>query len=215
MNPKLPTSIRISALCGILGPILGIIFIAYAIYLSDWFYWTDNWLSDLGGIPGNESIYASRGIISIIFNSGLIISGIIGLIFSNALKKVKKLNNRLGCIGVNFFIIDMFALCAIGILPETTGYLHTIISVIFFILITLSLLFIGISFWKSSEKMLGRFVTILGAITLCSFPFFMIPQPWGSNAIIEMIPIVSISIFTFVFGTLIYIDEFTIITNKK
>lgn len=213
MITKQPLSVRISALCGIFGPLIGLIFIAFSIYYSDWFSWTENWLSDLGGIPGDTSIWASRGIASVIFNIGLIISGIIGVIFASSLRKVHILNTRQGRVGTFLIILDMFTLCAVGIFPETTGYLHTLVSIIFFFLIALSLLFIGTVIRRSSEKILGRLIIMIGIISLCSFPFFMIPRPWGNNAIIELIPIISISIFTIVFGIAILKDRFRLMSE--
>ena len=211
MSSKRPISIKISALCGIIGPILGFIFISCSIYLSDWFYWTENWLSDLGGIPENTSIWASRGIASIIFNIGLILSGLIGVIFANSLRMIHILNNNKGRIGVFLLILDMFALCFIGIFPETTGYLHTFVSVLFFFLIALSLLIIGNVLRKQSMGKLGKFIIILGLISFCSFPFFAIPRPWGNNAITELIPIISLSIFTILFGISLIKDKFVLI----
>lgn len=200
MNSKKPILIKISGFCGLFSPIVGFICIALAIYYSDWFSWTENWLSDLGGIPGETPIWAARGISSIIFNGGLFIAGIMGFVFAFAIRKIRILNTRLGRIGTLLIILDMFALCAIGIFPETTGDLHTLVSVMFFFLGAISLIVIGISLRKSSEKTLGRFVTLLSLISFCSFPFIFVSRPWGSNAIIEMFPIVSISIFAIVFG---------------
>ncbi|KYK21781.1 hypothetical protein AYK24_03230 [Thermoplasmatales archaeon SG8-52-4] len=211
MSKNQPISIRISALCGILGPIIGLIFITLSIYYSSWFNWTENWLSDLGGIPGDPSIWASRGIASIIFNNGLVVSGIIGVIFASSLRKIKILNNRNGRIGRSLFILDMFTLCTVGIFPETTGYLHTVVSLIFFFLIAISLLLIGNVLRYSSLKKIGGFFSILGIFSLCSFPFFLIPRPWGSNAIIEMIPIISISIFSIIFGHAILKNKFDLL----
>jgi hypothetical membrane protein len=213
MSSKQLVSIKISALCGIIGPILGFIFISCSIYYSDWFHWTENWLSDLGGIPGNTSIWASRGIVSIIFNIGLIISGLIGVIFANSLRNIQILNNNIGKIGVFLLILDMFTLCFIGILPETTGYLHTFVSILFFFLIALSLLIIGNVLRKQSMKKLGKYIIILALISFCSFPFFAIPRPWGNNAISELIPIISLSFFTILFGIVLIKDKFVLISK--
>ena len=211
MNSKQPISMRISGLCGIFGPIVGFICIAFAIYYSDWFNWTGNWLSDLGGMPGETPIWAARGVASVIFNSGLIVTGIIGVVFASAIRKIPMFNTRLGRIGTLLLILDMSALCAIGIFPETTGYLHALVSLIFFFLVALSLLVIGTVVRKSSRKTLGGSVTLLGAISLCSFPFLFIPRPWGSNAIIELFPIISISIFAIVFGIVLIKDNFELL----
>ena len=213
MSKKQIILIKISMLCGILGPVIGFIFITCSIFYSDWFNWTNNWLSDLGGIPGNSSIWTSRGITSIIFNSGLIISGLIGVIFANFLRKLQILNNRQGKTGSFLFMLDMLTLSFVGLLPETTGYLHTFVSIMFFFLIALSLLIIGIVIGKSSRKKFGKFIIILGVISFCSFPFLAIPRPWGNNAIIELIPIISLSIFSISLGYSLFKGKFVLISK--
>ena len=58
---------------------------------------------------------------------------------------------------------------------------------------------------------LGKFIIIIGLISLCSLPFFAIPRPWGTNAIIELVPIISLSIFTILFGIALLKDKFVLI----
>jgi len=152
-------------------------------------------------MAGETPLWAARGTASIIFNVGLIITGVMGLVFAYGLRKSPPLTTRLGRLGILFLLLDMAALCAIGIFPETTGFLHTLASLIFFFLVALSLLAIGTAVRISSEKMVGWLVTLLGVISLCSLLFFGIPHPWGSNAIAEMVPIVSIAAFALVFGS--------------
>jgi len=192
--------VRIAGLCGVFAPIIAFTCIAIAIYYSTCFTWTGNWLSDLGGMAGEKPIWAARGIASVIFNVGLIITGIMGVVFATAIRRTRMLNTRLGRIGTLLLVLDMSALCAVGIFPETTGNLHALVSSIFFFLVALSLLAIGTVMRKASEKTLGWFVTLLGAISLCSLPLLLIPQPWGSNAVAEMFSIVSIAVFAIVFG---------------
>lgn len=200
MSSKLPMLVRIAGLCGVFAPIIAFTCIAIAIYYSTCFTWTGNWLSDLGGMPGETPMWAARGIASVVFNVGLIITGIMGAVFATAIRRTRMLNTRLGRIGTLLLVLDMSALCAVGIFPETTGYLHTFVSIVFFFLVALSLLAIGTVMRKASEKTLGCFVTLLGAISLCSLPLLLIPQPWGGNAVAEMFSIVSIAVFAIVFG---------------
>ena len=214
MSSKQPMLVRIAGLCGVFGPIVAFICIASSIYYSAWFTWTGNWLSDLGGMVGETPIWAAHGIASVVFNVGLIITGIMGVVFATAIRRIRMLNTRLGRIGTLLLVLDMSALCAVGIFPETTGDLHALVSLIFFFLVALSLLAIGTVVRKSSEKTLGWFVTLLGAISLCSFPFLFTPQPWGSNAVAEMFPIVSIAVFTIVFGIGLFKGKFELRSER-
>jgi len=214
MSSKLPMLVRIAGLCGVFAPIIAFTCIAIAIYYSTCFTWTGNWLSDLGGMAGEKPIWAARGIASVIFNVGLIITGIMGVVFATAIRRTRMLNTRLGRIGTLLLVLDMSALCAVGIFPETTGNLHALVSSIFFFLVVLSLLLIGTVMRKASEKTLGCFVTLLGAISLCSLPLLLIPQPWGSNAVAEMFSIVSIAVFAIVFGISLFKGKFELRSER-
>ena len=191
--------LKLAGFCGILSPIIAFTCIGFAIFYSPWFSWTENWLSDLGGMVGEKPIWAARGVASIIFNIGLILAGIFGMMFTFGFIKSGILTTNVGRLGASFLILCTCALCAIGIFPETTGSPHTVASVIFFFSVPLSLLFIGITI-KKFKKTLGLLVIILGVISLVISPFLLIPRPWGSNAIIEMVPSTMIAIFIVVFG---------------
>ena len=181
---------KIGGLSGILGPIIAFTSILLAIYYSPWFSWTENWLSDLG-------VYENS---SAIFNTGLILAGIFGTIFTIAIMQLSMLKNILGRLGTTLLFIDMLALSAVGIFPEDTGSIHTSVSVLFFALIPLSLLLIGFALRKSSEKRLGLFVIYLGIISICLSSLFLVPRPMGSNAIAEIFPAILIAIFSKVLG---------------
>lgn len=200
MKSKQPKLLRFAGLCGVLVPIIAFIFIALAIYYAPWFSWTENWLSELAGTRGEKPIWAARGVASLLFNIGIIIAGILGLVCAIAVRRIRILGSSLGRLGTLLLIIDMLALCAVGIFPLTTGYLHELVSFVFFILVPLSLIPIGTELRKTPEKNFGWFVTPLGIISLCSFPLLFVSQPWGGNAIIEMIPAVSLSVCAIFFG---------------
>jgi hypothetical membrane protein len=191
---------RTAGFCGILAPIIGLSCIALAVLLCPWFSWTENYLSDLGGFPGDRPIWAAHGAASILFNVGLIIAGALGVCLVLGLRKSQMFSSSLGNLGTLFLIMDSFALIGIGIFPETTGPPHTFFSITFFILVGVALLLIGLTLIKSSEKKLGGLTIALFIFGLVSVPLFITPKPVGSNAIAEMIPIISISIFSIVFG---------------
>jgi len=76
MNLEAVVWLKISGACGILTPIVAFtcIFLAIASYPE--FSWTGNALSDLG---------VQEGVTAVLFNSGLIFSGILALIFASGL----------------------------------------------------------------------------------------------------------------------------------
>jgi hypothetical membrane protein len=189
---------KIGGLCGIIAPIIALTCIVLAILISPWFSMTDNWLSDLAGPQAVDTASAP------IFNIGLILAGILGIIFSIALRNSGLFKTQLGKYGSIILTMDMLFLCAIGIYPETTGDPHFIVSVGFFVLLPFALLFIGISLLKSSEKKLGVISLAIFLFTLVSFPLFFIPRPIGSNAILEIIPALAFAIFSLIFGSILY-----------
>ena len=200
MNYKKYILIRFAGICGIISPIIIFSGIIFSILLSPWFHWTTNYLSDLAGKPFASSIWAARGISSLIFNISFFSGGIIGLIFAIGLVKSKILKKCVCRFGSLFLILDMIALTAIGIFPLTTGEMHILISYTFFILVPFFLLIIGFRLRITDEKRLGLIAILLGTITLISFPFFPFPKPWGHNAIIESFSLLSISLFNIIFG---------------
>jgi hypothetical membrane protein len=108
MNLKDENWLKISGVCGILSPIVAFTCILFAINYSPEFSWTKNALSDLG---------VQEGVTAPLFNYGLIISGILTLIFATWLF-IFLSDKLLGRIGAFILILDAFAFTAIGIFPE-------------------------------------------------------------------------------------------------
>jgi hypothetical membrane protein len=193
---KINKNMLIAGVCGVIGPIIALLSIMIAVIGSlSWFTWSGNWLSDLGGFPGKRPIWTSHGMVSIVFNGGLILAGIIGIIFGISLKKSQIFVTWRGNLGIFIFIMAMVALCLVGIFPQTLGYLHLLGALPFFFLSPIALILLGLELKKSSEVFFGKIITIAGIISFCAFPFLFVPRPWGSNAIVEMIPSLSLSIF--------------------
>jgi hypothetical membrane protein len=196
-NGKRVTLLRVAGLCGVLGPVIAVTGIWVAISYAPWFSWTRNSLSDLAGVAGETPIWAARGTASLVFNTSLIIDGILTLLLAIGLRRNLLLVTRVDRLGTLFFFLGACALGAIGLFPKTTGGLHALFSSSFFFLFPLSMLLIGTTTLKSSNKVLGWFIIALGIIGLCSF---FIPWPWEGRAISNMISIFPMMVFAIVFG---------------
>ena len=140
MKAEKPKYIKFAGLCGILLPIIVFIFIGISIYLYSDFSWSENWLSELAGQPGEEPIWAARGTASIMFNVGIIIAGVFGLILVNALWKIPILDSKVGRIGKSLLLLDIISLIAIGVFPNTTDIYHTVSSALLFFLVHFALI---------------------------------------------------------------------------
>ncbi len=151
--------IKITAICGILIPIIIFSSIFFAISVAPWFEWTNNALSNLG----------VEGLSAFFFNNGLILGGFIIFIFSLCL--IHLLKNK---IGAYLLLGSSISLIGIGVFPETIFLLHYLTSVVFFILITIAMVIIGFTMVMSnSYKILGKIALFFSIIALMS-PFTLI-----------------------------------------
>ena len=181
-SSKRLTGLKVAWLCGVIGPLIMITFIFLAISYSPWFSWKENALSDLG----------VDGIAAILFNSSLIVGGLLFLIFAIGLRKIL-MNRKLGHAGTLILILASANLCAIGIFPETAGAIHFYVSVAFFVLLPISLFFIGAAMvQESSEKNWGFFAFLVGVVAVMVWIV-----PWGGGL---AIPEVLASLPTFVWS---------------
>ena len=73
--------LRISGACGGLTPVVAFVCIFLAIVSAPGFSWAESALSDLGVVAG---------VTSVLFNYGLIVSGILGFIFATSLFRVMR-----------------------------------------------------------------------------------------------------------------------------
>jgi len=155
---------KVAGLCGIIGPLVPILFIALAISNSlSWFTWTDNALSDLGH-QGTAGVTVAT-----IFNSGLILGGLLSIIFAVGLMQILR-KQTFGAIGtILLLLLAYISFVAVGVFPETAGIIHFYVSVAFFTFLPISLFFIGGSLAKeTSEKVLGFSTILLGIFAAIS-----------------------------------------------
>jgi hypothetical membrane protein len=177
--------LRIAGVCGVLTPIIVLTLILLAIYYSPWFSWTENALSDLG----------VQGTAAIVFNSSLVVGGVLTIIFAIGLREIL-LNRTLGRIGTLIFILDGAMLCAIGIFPETAGDIHFYVSVAFFVLLPVSLFLNGVAMMQeSSERKTGLFTITAGIIAATVWML-----QWSAVAIPEIIAALAAFVWSIVLG---------------
>jgi hypothetical membrane protein len=186
-----------------LTPIIAFACIFLAIYSAPEFSWTENALSDLGVMPGATAS---------LFNYGLIISGILGFIFSTSLFRIMRLFEVFsadgkphiliyrGLGGALLFSVACLALIAIGVFPESVPYAHFLASVAFFVLMLGALLRFGIGFLQVRQKPLAAFTLLLGVVGAVPWLLLFMVRYVSGVAIPELIAAVAGSVWAMVFG---------------
>ncbi|RLF50003.1 MAG: hypothetical protein DRN19_05255 [Thermoplasmata archaeon] len=152
---------KISGLCGLLLPIVMTIILITAILKNQWFSWTKNAISDFGAANSSP----------LLFNNGLILLGILLLIFSIGL-----IINFKEKLGPAIIFMCSFLLMLIGIFP-VPHILHEPISVIFFISFSIAFFSMGHTFYKESFLSFVTGIKILALMvvvsTIFAFLFFI------------------------------------------
>jgi len=186
-------SSRLGAICGFLGPLIGFASIAVAISLSpSWFNWWTNALSDLGhpGMLGGLNGTPGLNLASPYFNGGLILTGIVTILFCTHLLMFFYLHKKIiGMIGTFLFMISMTFLALVGIFHEALLFPHAIAALGFFFTLFSSTIILGIAFIRNpSTRIEGIIALIMGVIiTITLFVGFSNLAPWTGAAIPEMV----------------------------
>ncbi|MFX1533324.1 MAG: DUF998 domain-containing protein [Promethearchaeota archaeon] len=121
---------------------------------SSWFSWNDHFLSDLGN-------YKRLGDLALLFNLGLVISGIFllsfGLGFTWVLsQEFKGYSRLLAVFGALFLTGAGVCLTSIGLFSEDFGSMHGYSAVLFVVFTLLSMGFIGLAMlFKEEMRLLG------------------------------------------------------------
>jgi hypothetical membrane protein len=188
MTIKAKNWLKITALCGVLTPIVAFACIALAILYYPPFSWTENALSDLG---------IQAGATAPLFNFGLIISGILALIFATGsyLLLGQKMTGKLGAFT---FILATLALVAIGIFPENIKPNHYYASVAFFALVPLSMILLTASLLAERKVKTGLFTLLTAIVAATPWILYFSVHFVKGVAIPEMISGVSTSVWTIV-----------------
>jgi hypothetical membrane protein len=138
---------RITAITGLAAPIFAFACILSAVASWQQFSWTDNALSDLG---------VQNGVTATVFNSGLVISGFLFIVFATGLLRFAG-KRFVGKVGAAVFALACVMLIAIGIFNENYSPTHYIVSVGLFMFLPLSLLILVAAFWLEGKRKLGVF----------------------------------------------------------
>jgi len=177
--------LRIAGLCGVIGPIISLLFIALAIAYTSQFNWFTWALSDLG-------VHQA----ALIFNSGLVVGGVLTTIFAIGLMQTLR-KQVLGFLGTFTLILSTISLCAIGVFPESAGRIHFYVSISFFALLAISLFLIGAALIRESSQ---RYSGLFSILTVVVAAMAALAAPHEGAAIPEIIASLAASVWSIVFG---------------
>jgi hypothetical membrane protein len=126
---------------GFFAPIVGSIMILLSLNAtSNWSIAADT-LSDLG----------KSGFSSVLFNSGLLMSGAVMMLFSTGLYEFTK-GNIIGQIGSILYIASSFIVCALGIATINVQPIHNYLSTSLFVLIPIIMAAFGSHLYQVDMK---------------------------------------------------------------
>lgn len=183
---------RLVGVFGIISPIFTFILIGLAISQSStWFSWTGNALSDLG--VHDES--------AVLFNSGLIIGGILTVIFAFGVMRFYQ-NRTVGRDGAFFLLLAGIFLASIGVFPETApNNIHYIVSVAFFAAFPMSLLIQSVALLSTSAyRKLGAFTLIMAITAVIPWTIWMPLKLYRGVAIPEFVSALAAATWSIVMG---------------
>ncbi len=188
---------------GFFAPLIALSTIAIAILLSPGFDWFGNALSDLGHYTRTD-LGPYKLIGAIVFNGGLIVTGILMLLYTIwFLKWTKDIPTKIGVIPL---VISLTFLIGIGIFSENFGELHYWVSVGFFLTFPFSMWFIGIGWLRFSKLRLFSILSlVLPFLSVYMWTDVMIGTPiWENVAIPEIVTALSAIVWLWIINLMQY-----------
>jgi hypothetical membrane protein len=182
--------LRISGICGILTPVVALLFISLAIASYPFFSWIDNALSDLGLVPG---------VTAQLFNFGIVTSGILSFISATGIFLFLD-GTIVSRTGAFLFVLTSMALTAIGVFPEDVRPTHYLVSVAFFVLLPISMLFITVAFWLRGRLRMAVFMLVSAFAAAIPWVVLFVVRYVSGVAIPEAVSALAGSVWIVVLG---------------
>jgi hypothetical membrane protein len=160
--------LRIAGACGIASVVVAGVAESLAIFYSSGFSFTENWLSDLGGMSYTAFLNVLRPPVSspttaLIGQGGLVVAGLLAIAFAFGL--LKQADSPVYSLGAVFGIVGTAGLCASGIFSAPSGVIHLLAVYTFGLLAPTAMLLIGSTFVVSEKWLAGLSIT-LGVVAL-------------------------------------------------
>ena len=168
--------IRLGGLCGILGSVLALGMVFVATVISPWFRWDTNALSELG-----------VGEVSLIFNSAVIIGGVLNFIFALGVRKYLS-GRRVIRIGAALIMLSSVCLAFVGIFTIEYHFAHAIVSLGYFVLAPIGFILIGLGTERDTIRTPSIVTGIAALLAILMLPMMFLVMPFKVGfAVPEMI----------------------------
>ncbi|MFC1898974.1 DUF998 domain-containing protein [Chloroflexota bacterium] len=198
---KVHKSIKVAAICGITSQVVALsVLTGASIANSPWFDWTKEHISALG-VEGSTKMF---------FNTGMMLVGILGLIFAVGLGQILS-SGRLGQIAVVSLLLGSFSLFIMGAFPRTFDFLHAMSAITFYVFITLALFFMG-AVAISTDQVKWGVVSVAGGI-LISVPQLII-GPLSGGAVLQLASFLPWSVWTVAVGVSLLMNLLPLESDK-
>ena len=192
---------RITGVCGIISQLVGLTALLVAsISNSPWFSWTEEHISAFG-VEGSAKM---------IYNGGLILAGILSIIFAIGLGRCL-LSGWLGQLAIGFLILGSLAVFAMGAFPRTWDFAHGASTVAFYVCIILALLLAGVTAITASQIAWGL-LSITAAVFVAAL--LLIPGPLAGGAIGQLLAYLPWSLWMIAFGVMLLVSPISLEHSK-
>jgi hypothetical membrane protein len=181
--------LRVAGLCGIIGSVLPVTMVLVATFLSLWFRWDVNALSELG--VGAESV---------LFNSAMLLGGVLNFLFDIGLYRY--FEEKQARTGVTSLMLSSVFLALSGVFTVDSLLMHVIVALGYFMLAPAGFIIIGYRTKDSVTKKLSIAfgVAALAAILILPVIFYVAPFNVGF-AVPELIEALIILVWTVFIST--------------
>lgn len=177
-------------LCGVIGSVLTLVMVIASTVISPWFRWDTNALSELG-----------VGEVSYLFNSAVIIGGILHFIFALGIREYLS-RGRFVKTGVTLIMLGSVSLALVGIFTIFYPILHGIVALGEFILAPIGIILIGFSVKNNTMKKISITAGIAALAVILILPVILLALPFKVGfAIPEMIEGLIVATWIIFIGT--------------
>ncbi len=177
--------LHLAGVCGILGSTLPLVMVLSATFLSSWFSWSTNALSEMG--VGEQAA---------LFNSAVLIGGALNFLYALGLRHNLG-GGKLTQVGVVSIMVSSISLALVGIFTVDYLFFHGIVAFGYFMLTPVGFLLIGLGTKEEKIKKLSFSCGIAALFAILVLPVLILALSLGIGfAVPELVEGLVISVWT-------------------